>query len=149
MLNFHRRSHGHLVYLIFMFQIPKDLIASVYKMVASRKNTKKSVRKNNNYEFRIRKYDEEDIERQQVKRKSYLFDRFSIESQNVERRKRTTSESNRNRPMSFNLNAIQELCIVDVKNQLADITKMINKLIETTDGRLSVIETRLKETQPP
>lgn len=130
-------------------QIPKDLIASVYKMVASRKDNKKSIRKNNNYEFRIRKCDDEDIERQLVKRKSYLYDRFSFDSQNVERRKRTTSESNRNRPMSFNLNAIQELCIVDVKNQLVDITKKLNKLIEATDGRLSLIENKLKEKQPP
>ncbi|XP_047512350.1 transient receptor potential channel pyrexia-like isoform X2 [Pieris napi] len=130
-------------------RIPKDLIASVYKMVASRKDTKKSVRKNNNYEFRIRKCDGEDIERQLVKRKSYLYDRFSLDSQNVERRKRTTSESNRNRPMSFTLNTIQELCIVDVKNQLVDVTKKLNKLIDITDGRLTLIENKLKEKQPP
>ncbi|CAK1553897.1 unnamed protein product [Leptosia nina] len=130
-------------------RIPRELIASVYKMVASRKDTKKSIRKNNNYEFRIRKGDEDDIERQIVKRKSYLYDRFSFESQNVERRKRNTSESNRNRPMSFTLNAIQEMCVVDMKNQLSDLTKKINKLVETTDTRLSSIENKLRDKQPP
>ncbi|XP_046971112.1 transient receptor potential channel pyrexia isoform X2 [Vanessa cardui] len=133
-------------------RIPRELIASIYKMVASRKDTKKSIRKNNNYECRIRKCkDDEDIERQIVKRKSYLYDRFSSESQNVERRKKniTTSAENRNRPMSFTINAIQEICMVDIKNQLADLTKKINKLIETTDSRLSLIEKKLDDVQPP
>ncbi|CAH0728375.1 unnamed protein product, partial [Brenthis ino] len=133
-------------------RIPRDLIASIYKLVASRKDTKKSIRKNNNYECRIQKCrEDEDVERQQVKRKSYLYDRFSCESQNVERRKKTTSGNveNRNRPMSFTINAIQEICMVDVKNQLADLTKKINKLIEVTDSRLSLIEMKLQETEPP
>lgn len=121
-------------------------------MVASRKDTKKSVRKNNNYEFRIKKCtDDVDVERQVVKRKSYLYDRFSLESQNVERRKRNTSTSaeNRNRPISFSINAIQEICMVDIKNQLLDLTKKINKLIETTDIRLSLIEKKLQDKRPP
>ncbi|VVD01605.1 unnamed protein product, partial [Leptidea sinapis] len=122
-------------------RIPRDLIAAVYKLVSSRKDTKKSIRRNNKYEFRIRKSkDEEDVERQIVKRKSYLYDRFSFENQHVERRKRTVSESNRNQPMSNTINAIQELCIVEVKNQLTDLTKKINKLVETTDTRLSLLE---------
>lgn len=120
--------------------------------MASRKDTKKSIRKNNNYECRIQKSrEDEDVERQQVKRKSYLYDRFSSESQNVERRKKTASGNveNRNRPMSFTINAIQEICMVDVKNQLADLTKKINKLVEITDSRLSLIEKKLQETEPP
>ncbi|CAH2094669.1 unnamed protein product [Euphydryas editha] len=133
-------------------RIPRELIASIYKMVASRKDTKKSVRKNNNYECRIRKCtDDEDIERQIVKRKSYLYDRFSLESQNVERRKRNTGTAaeNKNRPVSFSINAIQEICMVDIKNQLLDLTKKINKLIETTDIRLTLIEKKLQDKQPP
>nr|QDR50969.1 pyrexia trpa [Heliconius melpomene] len=133
-------------------RIPRDLIASIYKLVASRKDTKKSVRKNNNYECRIRKCKEdEDVERQQVKRKSYLYDRFSSESQNVERRRKATSGTvdNKNRPMSFTINAIQDICMVDVKNQLADLTKKINKLIDTTDERLTMIEKKLQDSHPP
>ncbi|XP_045502459.1 transient receptor potential channel pyrexia-like isoform X1 [Colias croceus] len=130
-------------------RIPRELIASVYKMVASRKETRKSIRKNNNYEFRVRKYDEEDVERQQVKRKSYLYDRFSFDNQNVERRKRTTSDSNRNRPASFTINAIQELCIVEIKNQLCDLSKKINKMIDTTEQRLNMIEKKLQDKDPP
>ncbi|XP_050675090.1 transient receptor potential channel pyrexia isoform X2 [Leptidea sinapis] len=127
-------------------RIPRDLIAAVYKLVSSRKDTKKSIRRNNKYEFRIRKSkDEEDVERQIVKRKSYLYDRFSFENQHVERRKRTVSESNRNQPMSNTINAIQELCIVEVKNQLTDLTKKINKLVETTDTRLSLLEMKLNQ----
>lgn len=134
-------------YCNLIFQIPKELIASVYKMVASRKGTKRSIRKNNNYECRIKKCDnDEDMEKQQlVKRKSNLFDRFSSESQRVQRRKRTTSG---NRPMSLTVNAIQEICMVDVKTQLADLTKKINKLVDTTDTRLSVIETKLESILP-
>ncbi|XP_072929948.1 transient receptor potential channel pyrexia isoform X2 [Epargyreus clarus] len=134
-------------------RIPKDLIASIYKMVvAKRKDTKKSIRKNNNYECRIRKVkDDEDIERQEiVKRKSNLYDRYSFESQNVVRRKRTTSATNenRNRPMSFTINAIQEICMVDIKNQLTDLTKKINKLVENTDSRLNLIEKKLDDVDP-
>ncbi|XP_032521667.2 transient receptor potential channel pyrexia isoform X2 [Danaus plexippus] len=135
-------------------RIPRELIASIYKMVASRKDTKKSIRKNNNYEFRLRKEtDQEDIERQQhVKRKSYLYERYSCESQNVERRKKTTNSGsidNKNRPVSFSINAIQEICMVDIKNQLAELTKKINKLAEVTDSKLSFIEKKLDETRPP
>lgn len=117
-------------------------------MVASRKEkTNRSVRKNNNYECRIKKCKEDDdIEKQQlVKRKSNLYDRYSSESQNVERRKKTTSIS---RPKSFNINAIQEICMVDIKNQLADLTKIVNKLVETTDSRLTSIETKLDSQKP-
>ncbi|XP_023945739.1 transient receptor potential channel pyrexia [Bicyclus anynana] len=134
-------------------RIPRELIASIYKMVVSRKATKKSIRKNNNYECRIKKCKgEEDIERQIVKRKSYLYDRFSNESQNVERRKRTTSanvEARAQRPMSFNINAIQEICMVDIKTQLTDLTKKLNKFVEATDAKLSCIEKKLDDRQPP
>ncbi|XP_041968957.1 transient receptor potential channel pyrexia isoform X2 [Aricia agestis] len=129
-------------------RIPRDLIASIYKMVASRKTKKKSFRKNNNYECRIQQsQDAEHIERQPtVKRKSYLYDRFSSESQNVERRKRTTSTTDvRNRPMSLTINAIQDICMVDVKNQLSDLTKKINRLIDATDSRLNLIEKKLEK----
>lgn len=131
------------------FQIPKDLVASIYKMVASRKErTTRNIPKNNNYECRIKHCKEEnDIEKQQlVKRKSNLYDRYSSESQHVERRKRTTSGT---RPKSFNINAIQEICMVDIKNQLADLTKMVNKLLETTESRLTTIETKLDNKPPP
>ncbi|XP_068619064.1 transient receptor potential channel pyrexia isoform X2 [Battus philenor] len=125
-------------------RIPKELISSIYKMVASRNNTKKSIRRNNNYECRIRKSKEDDdIERQVVKRKSNLYDQFSLENQ-VERRKKTTSTSdNRNRPMSVTISAIQEICMVDIKTQLADLTKKINKLVETTESRLNTLENKL------
>lgn len=126
-------------------------------MVASRKDTRhKSIRKNNNYECRVRKCKGEDeVERQQfVKRKSYLFDRFSSESQQVERRKRTTSNSvdqasNRNRPVSLTINGIQEICMVDIKTQLAELTKKVIKLTETTETRLKLIESKLDQRQPP
>lgn len=136
-----------------LLQIPKELISSVYKMVASRKDTKRSVRKNNNYEFRLKQCKEEDDkERQLVKRKSNLFDRYSLESQQqVERRKRTTSGSaadNRNRPPSLTVNAIQEICMVDIKTQLLELTKKVNKLIENTETKLNHIENKL-DTQPP
>lgn len=122
-------------------------------MVASRKDTKRSVRKNNNYECRIQKCkeDERDKEQQHVKRKSYLYDRFSSESQHVERRKRTTSGSaeNRGRPVSLNISAIQEICMVDIKNQLAELTKKVNKLIDASESRLNLIEKKLDDIQPP
>ncbi|KAI5643183.1 ankyrin repeats (3 copies) domain-containing protein [Phthorimaea operculella] len=131
-------------------RIPKELIASVYKLVASRKDTKRSIRKkrNNNYECRIKPCKgEEDIEKQTVvKRKSNLYDRYSSESQNVQRRKRTQSG---NRPVSFSLNAIQEICMVDIKTQLETLTKKINKLVETTEARLDAIETKMDNVQPP
>ncbi|XP_037294243.1 transient receptor potential channel pyrexia isoform X2 [Manduca sexta] len=134
-------------------RIPKELISSIYKMVASRKDTKRSIRKNNNYEFRLMKCkDEEDKEQKQdvVKRKSNLYDRYSVESQNVERRKRTTSGSNadKNRPPSLTINAIQEICMVDIKTQLLELTKKVNKLVEITDARLNQIESKL-DVQPP
>lgn len=136
---------------MIFFQIPRELIASIYKMVVSRKATKKSIRKNNNYECRIKKdNEEEDLERQTVKRKSYLYERYSNESQNVERRKRTTSAvDTKTRPMSFNINAIQEICMVDIKTQLSDLNKKVNKLIETTDSKLSLIEKMLDDRRPP
>lgn len=120
-------------------------------MVVSRKATKKSIRKNNNYECRIKKDNEdEDLERQTVKRKSYLYERYSNESQNVERRKRTTSAvDTKTRPMSFNIHAIQEICMVDIKTQLSDLNKKVNKLIETTDSKLSLIEKMLDDRRPP
>ncbi|XP_013184439.2 transient receptor potential channel pyrexia isoform X2 [Amyelois transitella] len=136
-------------------RIPKELIASIYKMVASRKSTKRSIRKNNNYECKIRQCkDEEDnekVQQQQVKRKSYLYDRFSSESQQVERRKRTTSGSTENkpRPVSLNINTIQEICMVDIKTQLSDLTKKVNQLIEASESRLSLIEKKLDDIQPP
>lgn len=132
-------------------RIPKDLIASVYKMVASRKSTRKSIKHNNNYVFRIRKCkgEEEAPKQDLVKRKSNLFDRYSSESQQVERRKRTTSASNadRIRPQSLNINAIQEICMVDIKTQLLELTKRVNKLIDTTETRLNQIENKI--SQPP
>lgn len=122
-------------------------------MVASRKDTKRSVRKNNNYECRVRKCkgEEEDERQQIVKRKSYLFDRFSSEGQQVERRKRTTSSStdNRNRPVSLTINGIQEICMVDIKTQLAELTKKVAKLTECTEAKLKLIEGKLDERQPP
>ncbi|XP_059053204.1 transient receptor potential channel pyrexia-like isoform X2 [Achroia grisella] len=133
-------------------RIPKDLITSIYKMVASRKDTKRSVRKNNNYEFRIGKCKiDEDIARQVVKRKSYLYDRYSFESQHVERRKKTTSGSgdNKGRPVSVNINTVQDLCMVDIKNQLVELSKKINRLIETNETRFKVIEKKLNDIQPP
>ncbi|KAJ2953216.1 hypothetical protein O0L34_g793 [Tuta absoluta] len=129
-------------------RIPKELIASVYKLVASRKDTKRSIRKkNNNYECRIKPCKgEEDIEKPTVvKRKSNLYDRYSSESQNVQRRKRTQSG---NRPVSFSLNAIQEICMVDIKTQLETLTKKINKLVETTESRLDAIETKMDNIHP-
>ncbi|XP_013135767.1 PREDICTED: transient receptor potential channel pyrexia isoform X2 [Papilio polytes] len=125
-------------------RIPKELISSIYKMVASRHSTKKSIRRNNNYECRIRRCKEDDdVERQVVKRKSNLYDQFSLENQQVERRKKTSSSVERNRPMSFTINAIQEICMVDIKTQLADLTKKINKLVESTESRLAIIENKL------
>ncbi|KAM3962525.1 LOW QUALITY PROTEIN: transient receptor potential channel pyrexia [Aphomia sociella] len=131
-------------------RIPKDLIASIYKMVASRKDTKRSIRKNNNYEFRIGKCKEENNEKFEVKRKSYLYDRYSSESQQVERRKRTTSGSveNKGRPVSLNINTIQDICMVDIKNQLVELTKKLNKLIETNETRFNAIENKLNDIQP-
>ncbi|XP_049877815.1 transient receptor potential channel pyrexia isoform X3 [Pectinophora gossypiella] len=130
-------------------RIPKDLIASVYKLVASRKNRRtRSIRKNNNYEVRLKQCKEEDpVEKQTVvKRKSNLFDRYSFDSQNVERRKRTTSGTNR--PMSLTVNAIQDICMTDIKNQLADLTKKINKLVEHTELRLNNIESKMDNVPP-
>lgn len=117
-------------------------------MVCSRKNTKRSIRKNNNYELRLKCKGEETGQKQQlIKRKSNLFDRYSSESQQkVERRKRTTSTNNR--PVSLNINAIQEICMVDIKTQLMDLTKKINRLVETTDARLNAIESKLNIVQP-
>lgn len=112
----------------------------------NRKETRRSIRKNN-YEFKIKKNKEEDERKQDVvKRRSNLFDRFSIESQ---RRKRTTSGSNvdKARPTSLTINAIQEICMVDIKTQLMDLTKKINKLIDNTESRLIEIENKLN--QPP
>ncbi|KAI8425109.1 hypothetical protein MSG28_006961 [Choristoneura fumiferana] len=125
--------------------IPKELITSIYGMVASRKDTKRSIRKNNNYECRIKCKEEPGAPKPQlIKRKSNLFDRYSSESQQVERRKRTTSGSdNRNRPISMNISAIQEICMVDIKTQLTELTKKINKLVEVTDSRLNIIEKKL------
>lgn len=120
-------------------------------MVASRKDTKRSINTNNNYEFRIKKCkeDEDKSKRDIVKRRSNLYDRYSFESQHVERRKRTTSASNadRVRPTSLNINAIQEICMVDIKTQLLELSKRINKLIDNTESRLSQIENKLN--QPP
>lgn len=126
-------------------QIPKDLVASIYKMVASRKTINRCERKNNNYECRIRKCKDDDEHENSllVKRKSNLFDRYSSEGQqNVERRrKRTLSGSNeRSRAMSLTINNIQEICMVDMKTQLLELTKKINKLVEISEARLNVIE---------
>lgn len=117
-------------------------------MVCSRKNTKSSIRKNNNYELRLKCKDEEGGQKQQlIKRKSNLYDRYSTESQKkVERRKRTTSGNNR--PVSLNIGAIQEICMVDIKTQLMDLTKKINRLVETTETRLNSIENKLNIVQP-
>lgn len=117
-------------------------------MVCSRKNTKRSIRKNNNYELRLTCKGEENGKKQQIiKRKSNLYDRYSSESQKkVERRKRTTSGNNR--PMSFNISAIQEICMVDIKTQLMDLTKKINRLVETTEARLTAIEKKLNIVPP-
>ncbi|KAF9796715.1 hypothetical protein SFRURICE_008125 [Spodoptera frugiperda] len=131
-------------------RIPKDLITAVYKMVASRKIIQKSIKHNNNYVFRLkRSKDEAEMKQNQVKRRSNLFDIYSVESQQVERRKKTNSASNadRVRPTSLNINAIQEICMVDIKTQLMELTKRVNKLIETTETRLSRIENKLM--QPP
>ncbi|XP_075982691.1 transient receptor potential channel pyrexia isoform X2 [Anticarsia gemmatalis] len=133
-------------------RIPKELISSIYKMkISCRKDTHKSIRKNNNYEFKIKKYNEEEerVKQDLVKRRSNLFDRYSVESQQVERRKRTTSASNadKTRPSSLTINAIQEICMVDIKTQLLELTKRINKLIENTETRLNQIENKLN--QPP
>lgn len=116
-------------------------------MVCSRKNTKRSIRKNNNYELRLMCNAEENGQKQQlIKRKSNLYDRYSSESQKkVERRKRTTSGNNR--PGSLNISAIQEICMVDIKTQLLDLTKKINRLVETTDIRLNAIESKLNIVQ--
>ncbi|XP_028160039.1 transient receptor potential channel pyrexia isoform X3 [Ostrinia furnacalis] len=134
-------------------RIPKDLIASIYKMVASRKDTKRSIRKNNNYKCIVKKEkDDSEIDTPQiVKRKSYLYDRFSSEGQQVERRKRTTSSSleNRNRPVSLTISGIQEICMVDIKTQLMELSKKISKLTETTEARLKLIESKLGDSQPP
>ncbi|XP_073950493.1 transient receptor potential channel pyrexia isoform X2 [Choristoneura fumiferana] len=131
-------------------RIPKELITSIYGMVASRKDTKRSIRKNNNYECRIKCKEEPGAPKPQlIKRKSNLFDRYSSESQQVERRKRTTSGSdNRNRPISMNISAIQEICMVDIKTQLTELTKKINKLVEVTDSRLNIIEKKLDSIPP-
>lgn len=102
-------------------------------MVASKKSTKSSIRKNSNYEFRLRRSKDEEDRDRQVKRKSNLYDRYSIESQQVERRKRTTSNSATdplNYTNSFSINAIQEICMVDIKNQLMELNKKVNKLLE-------------------
>ncbi|XP_063831405.1 transient receptor potential channel pyrexia isoform X1 [Ostrinia nubilalis] len=134
-------------------RIPKDLIASIYKMVASRKDTKRSIRKNNNYKCIVKKEkDDSEVDTPQiVKRKSYLYDRFSSEGQQVERRKRTTSSSleNRNRPVSLTISGIQEICMVDIKTQLMELSKKISKLTETTEARLKLIESKLGDSQPP
>ncbi|GBP04056.1 Transient receptor potential channel pyrexia [Eumeta japonica] len=126
-------------------KIPKDLIASIYKVAASKKDTKRSIRKVNNYEFRVKKCkEEEEKDNPVVKRKSNLFDRYSTDSQQVERRKRTTSSSlETNRQLPMTINAIQEICMVDIKNQLADISKRINKLTETNETRLNAMESKL------
>lgn len=119
-------------------------------MVASRKIIQKSIKHNNNYVFRLkRSKDEAEMKQNQVKRRSNLFDIYSVESQQVERRKKTNSASNadRVRPTSLNINAIQEICMVDIKTQLMELTKRVNKLIETTETRLSRIENKLM--QPP
>ncbi|NP_001296484.1 transient receptor potential channel pyrexia [Bombyx mori] len=134
-------------------RIPKEFISAIYKMVASRKNTKRSVRKNNNYEFRIRRCPEEETisKPEIVKRKSNLYDRFSFDSQQVERRKRPTSGSNtdsRNRPPSLTINAIQEICMVDIKSQLLELTKKVNKLLEGTEARLNQIESKVNGQLP-
>lgn len=119
-------------------------------MVASRKDIRKTINTNNNYEFKIKKCkgEEDKPKPELVKRRSNLFDRYSFESQHVERRKRTTSASNadKTRPTSLNINAIQEICMVDIKTQLMELTKRINKLIENTESRLNHIESKL---QPP
>ncbi|RVE47475.1 hypothetical protein evm_007886 [Chilo suppressalis] len=124
-------------------RIPKDLIASIYKMVASKKVTKRSVRRNNNYECQIGKCKEEENIQQQVKRKSYLFDRFSNEGQQIERRKRTTSSmENRNRPVSLTISGIQEICMVDIKSQLSELSKKVAKLTDAIEARLKVLENK-------
>ncbi|CAG9134034.1 unnamed protein product [Plutella xylostella] len=124
-------------------RIPRDLIASIYKMVVSRKEINRSVCKNNNYECRIQTCSEDEhTVPLVVKRKSNLFDRYSSESQQkVERRKRTTSRESRSRPVT--LSAVQDLCLLDIKNQLTDLTKKMNKLVDVTDARLNVIENKL------
>ncbi|KAL4715914.1 hypothetical protein ACJJTC_013214 [Scirpophaga incertulas] len=133
-------------------RIPKDLIASIYKMVASRKNTKRSVRRNNNYECKVKKCKEEEeiTPPQLVKRKSYLFDRFSNEGQ-VERRRRTQSGSieNRNRPVSLTINGIQEICMVDIKTQIMELSKKVTKLGDVLDKKFILIESKLNDIQPP
>ncbi|CAG9789260.1 unnamed protein product [Diatraea saccharalis] len=132
-------------------RIPKDLISSIYKMVASRKVIKRSVRRNNNYECQIKKCKEsEENVQQQVKRKSYLFDRFSNEGQQIERRKKTSSSiESRNRPVSLTISGIQEICMVDIKNQLAELSKKVTKLTESTENKLKVIENKLNDILPP
>lgn len=112
-------------------------------MVVSRKEINRSVCKNNNYECRIQTCSEDEhTVPLVVKRKSNLFDRYSSESQQkVERRKRTTSRESRSRPVT--LSAVQDLCLLDIKNQLTDLTKKMNKLVDVTDARLNVIENKL------
>lgn len=121
-------------------------------MVASRKTINRSVRKNNNYECRIKKCKEEEPQNPLiVKRKSNLFDRYSAEGQqNVERhRKRTISESNeKTRPLSLTINNMQEICMVDIKTQLMELSKKISKLVEVSDIRLNVIEQKLEIIDP-
>lgn len=106
---------------------------SIYKMVASKKSsTKRSIRKNN-YEFRIKGSKDEEERDRKVKRKSNLYDRYSQESQQVERRKRNTSSSTTeplNYANSFSIHAIQEICMVDIKNQLLELNKKVNRLVE-------------------
>lgn len=121
-------------------------------MVASRKNTKRSIRKNNNYEFRIKRGRDEEDRQRHVKRKSNLFDRYSLESQHIERRKRTTSGSTDPLHPSFTINAIQEICMVDIKNQLMELTKKVNKLIDATEARINKAEgksSKSNDVQPP
>lgn len=117
-------------------------------MVASKKDTKRSIRKNNNYEFRLRRSKDEEDRNRQVKRKSNLYDRYSFESQQVERRKRTTSTSTTdplNYTNSFSINAIQEICMVDIKNQLLELNKKVTKLLEA--GAKG--EGKSSDVQPP
>lgn len=123
-------------------------------MVASRKTNQINIKHpNDNYVLRIRKRNEEEDlnKREIVKRRSNLFDKYSSETQHVERRKRTKSTSNtdKTRPTSLDLdiNAIQEICMVDIKTQLLELTKKVNKLIDNTDLRLNQIEKIIKK--PP
>lgn len=117
-------------------------------MVASKKVIKRSIRKHNNYEFRLQKSKDEEDRNRQVKRKSNLYDRYSLESQQVERRRRTTSNSTQDPLISTSSlpnNAIQEICMIDIKNQLLELNKKVSKLIEQrTKG-----EGKSSDVQPP